>query len=53
MKTKQENLDEILIKCYVKQLSCGMDLTGVEIRSAANTTAKKIEIQFKATDVWQ
>lgn len=49
---KQVHLDEAVIKLYVQQCSCSVNIRGTKIKSAANTMAKHMEIQFKATDGW-
>lgn len=53
MKMAQEtSLEQALMKWYVQQRSCGVNVRSVELKSAASTLAQHMKITFKASSGW-
>jgi hypothetical protein len=53
MKMAQESsFEDAVLKWYVQQRSCSVNVWGLELKSAANTLANHVKISFKASDGW-
>jgi hypothetical protein len=49
---QESSLEDAVFKWHVQQCSCGVNVLGVKMKSAANTLANHINISFKVSDGW-
>jgi hypothetical protein len=49
---QESSLKNAVLKWYVQQRSCCVNVQGVELKYAANTLSNRMKINFKASDGW-